>query len=58
MFTNRHSLVFIQNGFEIISKLQTRMMVSFYIEEAFQIYAFHILSKMLSAPTNCFAKTP
>ena len=50
MFTNRHSLAFIQNGFEIISKLQTRMMVSFYIEEAFQLYAFHKFLNYISAP--------
>ena len=54
MFTNRHSLAFIQNEFEIISKLQTKVMVSFYFEQAFQPYNFHIFLIGFGALNNVF----
>ena len=53
-YLNRHYFAFIQNEHEVFSKLHTRMMGSFYIEEAFQLNAFHNFKKCLSAPNSCF----
>ena len=53
---NRHSLAFIPNGFDIISKLQNKHMGSFPIKLGNQPYTFDNFLKCLSAPNIWFAK--